>query len=249
MVMGSCRALGLCGSAAVRAARVLRRDGRHDISSRRTSTGPSPLEGPPAWHLWRPLHVPHRARTASTARPPRAGARGEQPGAFEAEVHRLKVPPDLAGALRLDTFLSEAVKDKTRARLQGCIKEGLVQVNGEQRCKTGYRLRPGDCVTLALPPPPPLNAVAEPIPLNIVFEDPDLLVVHKVQTPRGSRPDPRCAAPCSAQTRRHRRRQAWSHTQRPATTLGLWSTRCSAIAAFQARSWCLGGSRRGTRLA
>jgi 23S rRNA-/tRNA-specific pseudouridylate synthase len=101
------------------------------------------------------------------------------------KVHKLQVPtsgrPNSAReSLRLDAFLTDAIQESSRARLQACIKEGLVEVNGAVQSKSGFRLRPGDSVVLALPPPPPLSATPECIPLNIVFEDDDVLVVNKV---------------------------------------------------------------------
>ena len=101
------------------------------------------------------------------------------------EIHELRVPGKPSNGakenLRLDAFLTDLVADSSRARLQTCIKDGMVEVNGAVQSKTGFRLRPGDSVVLALPPPQPLSADPESIPLNIVFEDDDVLVVNKVR--------------------------------------------------------------------
>jgi 23S rRNA pseudouridine1911/1915/1917 synthase len=78
---------------------------------------------------------------------------------------------------RLDQFLARRL-DFSRARLQKLLKAGLVEVNG-QRLPASYRVRPGDAVQLTVLPPEPSDLTPEPLPLNIVFEDRDLLVVNK----------------------------------------------------------------------
>lgn len=79
---------------------------------------------------------------------------------------------------RLDQYLSLKLADFSRARLQKLIEDGAVKVNDKQ-AKAGQKLRPGDLISLDLPDPVPLDAVAEEIPLTIVFEDENLLVINK----------------------------------------------------------------------
>ncbi len=79
---------------------------------------------------------------------------------------------------RLDQYLSLKLTDFSRARLQKLIEDGAVKVNDKQ-AKAGQKLRPGDLISLDLPDPVPLDAVAEEIPLTIVFEDENLLVINK----------------------------------------------------------------------
>lgn len=79
---------------------------------------------------------------------------------------------------RLDQYLSLKLADFSRARLQKLIEDGAVKVN-EKQAKAGQKLRPGDLISLDLPDPVPLDAVAEEIPLTIVFEDENLLVINK----------------------------------------------------------------------
>ncbi|HMY52845.1 MAG TPA: RluA family pseudouridine synthase [Candidatus Obscuribacter sp.] len=79
---------------------------------------------------------------------------------------------------RLDQYLSLKLTDFSRARLQKLIEDGAVKVN-EKPAKAGQKLRPGDLISLDLPDPVPLDAVAEEIPLAIVFEDENLLVINK----------------------------------------------------------------------
>jgi 23S rRNA pseudouridine1911/1915/1917 synthase len=78
---------------------------------------------------------------------------------------------------RLDQFLAQSL-GWTRARLQKLVKSGRVLVNGEPR-PASYRVRPGDAVAVSVPPPSPSHLTPEALPLTILFEDQDLLVVNK----------------------------------------------------------------------
>ena len=79
---------------------------------------------------------------------------------------------------RLDLFLSQQRPDLSRTRIQALIKEGAVLVN-DQRARSSYAVRPGDRIGLDLPEPEPLKVEPEDIPLDILFEDEDLLVLDK----------------------------------------------------------------------
>src|SRR2546428_14459 len=79
---------------------------------------------------------------------------------------------------RLDHFLSERIQRLSRSRLQCLIKTGDVRVNGG-RVKTGAKLKPGDVVDFCEPPVVASKAEAEQIPLEVLFEDDDLLVIDK----------------------------------------------------------------------
>ena len=87
------------------------------------------------------------------------------------------VPPEAAGQ-RLDRFLSEVCEGLTRSALQNLIEEERVQVNGSCVPKR-YKTRAGDRVTVEVPDPQPIEAEPQNIPLDIVYEDADLLVVNK----------------------------------------------------------------------
>ena len=78
---------------------------------------------------------------------------------------------------RLDQFLAQSL-GWSRARLQKLVKSGRVLVNGEMR-PASYRMRPGDAVMVSVPPPSPSHLTPEALPLAILFEDQDLLVVNK----------------------------------------------------------------------
>ena len=80
---------------------------------------------------------------------------------------------------RLDKYLINFIANVTRNKVQDAIKNGFVRVNN-QEVKANYRVKSGDEVVVALPEPPrETEVLPEDLPLNIVFEDDDLLVVNK----------------------------------------------------------------------
>jgi len=80
---------------------------------------------------------------------------------------------------RLDKFLVEQLQEFSRSRIQGLIADGFVDVNGHAAKKAGQTLESGFHVTIRIPPPVPTDLIAEDIPLDIVFENEDLIVVDK----------------------------------------------------------------------
>lgn len=82
-------------------------------------------------------------------------------------------------AERLDKFLVGCLPDFSRARLQGLIADGFVRVDGVPAKKSGQMIEAGMEVEVRIPPPEPSGLIAEEIPLDIVFENDDLLVVNK----------------------------------------------------------------------
>lgn len=81
--------------------------------------------------------------------------------------------------LRVDKFLMDRLPNVTRNKIQAGIKDGFVKVNGEL-VKANYKVHPGDEISIYLSEPPrDEEVVPEDIPLNIVYEDPYLLVVNK----------------------------------------------------------------------
>lgn len=87
------------------------------------------------------------------------------------------VPPELAG-LRLDQALSALFTDITRSRLQQWIEAGRVTLNGRVPRKRD-KVREGDAVELMVPPPVDSGWKAQSLPLEIVHEDNELLVINK----------------------------------------------------------------------
>lgn len=80
---------------------------------------------------------------------------------------------------RLDHFLVGHMPDLSRSRIQGLIRDGFVRVANEVVTKSGMGLEDGQVVELRLPPPQPSGITAEEIPLQIIFENKDLMVVNK----------------------------------------------------------------------
>lgn len=80
---------------------------------------------------------------------------------------------------RLDRFLVPHFPEFSRSRLQGLIKDGFVLVNGKPARKAGQMLEAGDAVTVHVPPPEPTELKPEAIPLDILFENDDVLVLNK----------------------------------------------------------------------
>lgn len=84
-----------------------------------------------------------------------------------------------SGAIRLDKFLTAQLLGYSRSRLQAMIKQGHVWVNGLPARKAGQMLESGARVLVQLPPPETTELLPESIPLEIVFENKDLIVVNK----------------------------------------------------------------------
>lgn len=80
---------------------------------------------------------------------------------------------------RLDRFLVDRLPEFSRARLQGLIADGFVLVDGVPARKSGQSLDGGETVSVRIPPAQPVALLREDIPLEIVFENDDLLVINK----------------------------------------------------------------------
>lgn len=80
---------------------------------------------------------------------------------------------------RLDKFLVGQLQEFSRSRIQGLIADGFVEVNGRPAKKAGQMLENGFNVMVRIPAAAPTDLVAEDIPLEIVFENEDLIVVNK----------------------------------------------------------------------
>ncbi len=88
---------------------------------------------------------------------------------------RLKAESD---GVRLDKWICEQAPDISRSQAQRLIEGGFVSVNGSM-ARPSVKVAAGDEVTVELPPPPPSTLAPENIPVKIVYEDDDLLVVDK----------------------------------------------------------------------
>lgn len=86
---------------------------------------------------------------------------------------------DQAGE-RLDVFLVRQQPDFSRAHVQKLIREGSALVDGKMR-KANYKLNDGARITLTIPEAEPVEIKAEDIPLDILYEDEDIIVVNKAR--------------------------------------------------------------------
>src|SRR6202049_2188864 len=80
--------------------------------------------------------------------------------------------------VRLDRFVADNCPELSRARVQELIEAGLILVNSRS-AKGSHRLRGGERLTVEVQPRPPLRAEPESIPLEILYEDDDVVVVNK----------------------------------------------------------------------
>jgi 23S rRNA pseudouridine1911/1915/1917 synthase len=95
--------------------------------------------------------------------------------------------------MRLDRFLAEAFAEHSRSRLSGLIEAGAV-ARGDQTIKdTNHRVKPGETYCVILPQAKPALPQAQDIPLDIVYEDKDVIVIEKpaglVMHPAAGNPD------------------------------------------------------------
>ena len=94
------------------------------------------------------------------------------------EVLELTLPEEQAGQ-RADKALAALSPELSRTRIQALIEEGQVSINGDVLGSASRKLEAGDHVRIVMPAPVPSVPAAENIPLDIVYEDEDLLVINK----------------------------------------------------------------------
>jgi 23S rRNA pseudouridine1911/1915/1917 synthase len=94
------------------------------------------------------------------------------------EHYRFKSDPGQS-LLRIDKYLSDRLENTSRTRIQNAANAGNILVNNRP-VKPNYKIKPGDIIQIVLPTPPrEIELIPENIPLNIVYEDDDVLVVNK----------------------------------------------------------------------
>lgn len=86
--------------------------------------------------------------------------------------------PDDHPAERLDTFIAKCLPDISRSQLKRLINSGQITLNGVTT-KASSKLKGGESIQVDLPPPDPIEALPEPIPLDVLYEDQDLIVINK----------------------------------------------------------------------
>lgn len=79
---------------------------------------------------------------------------------------------------RIDSYISELLEDKTRSAIQKLIDDGNVTVN-QTEINKNYRLKMGDEIDIVIPAPKMLDVVPQDLPIEIVYEDDDIIIVNK----------------------------------------------------------------------
>ncbi len=104
-----------------------------------------------------------------------------EPGGEEGlyEHHRITAPAGLT-PVRIDKYIQIRLEGVSRNKIQNGLRAGAIRVDG-QPVKPNYLIKPGQVITVLLPKPPDLgeSIIPEPIPLDIVYEDEDLMVIQK----------------------------------------------------------------------
>jgi 23S rRNA pseudouridine1911/1915/1917 synthase len=80
---------------------------------------------------------------------------------------------------RIDQYLSRVIANTSRTKVQYGIEAGLITVNGSTLERPSYKVKGNDEIVVRIPRPPRMKAQAEDIPLDIVFEDEDILIINK----------------------------------------------------------------------
>jgi len=94
------------------------------------------------------------------------------------EHHRFKVDPGQS-AIRIDKYIFSRMENTSRTRIQNAADAGNILVNNKP-VKPNYKVRPGDTIQIVLPDPPrEIELIPENIPINIIYEDDDVVVVNK----------------------------------------------------------------------
>lgn len=103
---------------------------------------------------------------------------GKSPENTPAEILEFTVPRQMQGT-RLDRVLADAYEGLSRSYIQKLFAQGCITVDGEICTEKKYPAAAGEDVVIRVPQPQRLNLEGEDIPLEIVYEDPDVLVVNK----------------------------------------------------------------------
>lgn len=90
----------------------------------------------------------------------------------------LFVVGELDGGVRVDGWLSVQLQDLSRVRIQALLKDGHILLDGAVKASS-YRVRPGDSFTVIIPDAIPADPTPQDLPLSIVYEDDDVLVLNK----------------------------------------------------------------------
>ncbi len=100
------------------------------------------------------------------------------PDSLPSDTADVVAPPEAAG-LRADRFLADAIGSLSRSRVKALIEAGHVTRDGEPLAEPAEAVRPGARYAVRIPRPAPATPAAQSIPLSVLFEDRDLLVIDK----------------------------------------------------------------------
>jgi len=97
----------------------------------------------------------------------------------DSATHRELLPTASDSGARLDRFIAAQCPELSRTRVQELIVSGLVQINGHAAKKGSLHLHGGEKITLEIIERPPIRAEAESIPLEVLYEDEDVIAINK----------------------------------------------------------------------
>ncbi len=103
----------------------------------------------------------------------------ELPDQQELHEHYRFISDPGQSMIRIDRYLSDRMESTSRTRIQNAAGAGNILVNGKV-VKPNYRVKPGDIIQIVLPNPPrEIELIPEDIPISIIYEDEDVIVVNK----------------------------------------------------------------------
>ena len=94
------------------------------------------------------------------------------------EKFEFEVSPEYEG-MRLDKYLAEQIEEATRSYLEKLIDNSYVKINSKVINKNGRKLKSGEKIEISIPEEENIDIEAENIPLDIVFENDDFILVNK----------------------------------------------------------------------
>src|SRR6267142_7023383 len=97
----------------------------------------------------------------------------------DSATHRELLASASDSGARLDRFIASQCPELSRTRVQELIVSGLVQINGHAAKKGSLHLHGGERITLEITERPPIRAEAESIPLDVLYEDDDVIAINK----------------------------------------------------------------------
>src|SRR5450631_765160 len=128
------------------------------------------------------ISIIHRTLATMAAAAGSSGFSSSVSGSFMAVQHRRRKKVVVAGedaGERLDRVLAARIADLSRSRLKALILAGEVAIGGRTIRDPGHHVNVGDAVMVEVPPPEPALPQPQSIPLRVVFEDDEIIVIDK----------------------------------------------------------------------